>query len=51
MYQAGAILGPLASGIAMTTSPVTGFVATMVTLMAICGLAVVALESREHHRG
>jgi MFS family permease len=51
MYQAGAILGPLASGIAMTTAPVTGFVATMVTLMAVCGLAVVALESREQSRG
>ena len=25
MYQAGAIVGPIVAGIAMTTSPVTGF--------------------------
>jgi MFS family permease len=50
MYQAGAILGPLAAGVAMTVSPVVGFVATMVALMAVCIAAVVALERGERRR-
>jgi MFS family permease len=36
MYQTGAILGPLATGVAMTAAPpIAGFVATMTGLMAI----------------
>ena len=44
MYQAGAIVGPFVAGIAMTTSPVTGFVATVVTLMAVSGIVLLVLE-------
>jgi MFS family permease len=47
MYQAGAILGPVAAGIAMTASPVTGFVVTMAALMAGSAVAVVALNRAE----
>lgn len=49
MYQAGAIVGPFASGLAMSVDPVLGFVATMVGLMAISTLALRALTAR--HRG
>jgi MFS family permease len=44
MYQAGAIVGPFVAGIAMTTSPVTGFVATVVSLMAVSGIVLLVLE-------
>lgn len=44
MYQAGAIVGPAAAGLAMTASPMVGFVATMTTLMAVCAAAVVLIE-------
>ena len=47
MYQAGSIVGPFAAGVAMTASPVNGFVAIMTGLMIICGVAVVLLERRE----
>jgi MFS family permease len=49
MYQAGAIFGPIASGIAMTASPVRGFVATMVALMAGSAVAVVMLNRSERN--
>jgi MFS family permease len=50
MYQAGSILGPLAAGVAMTMSPVTGFVTTMVGLMSLCIVAVVVLERGDRRR-
>ncbi|MEQ1651113.1 MAG: MFS transporter [Hyphomicrobium sp.] len=40
MYQAGAILGPLASGAAMTVEPVTGFIATVSCLMIASAIAL-----------
>lgn len=46
MYQAGAILGPLASGVAMTAAPVPGFVATVVALMAGSIIALLVLRRR-----
>jgi MFS family permease len=52
MYQAGSIIGPFAAGVAMTISPVTGFVAIMTGLMVICTIAVIVLEKRERrHAG
>jgi MFS family permease len=52
MYQAGSIIGPFAAGVAMTISPVTGFVAIMTGLMVICTVAVIVLEKRERrHAG
>jgi MFS family permease len=50
MYQAGAIVGPFVAGIAMTTSPVTGFVATVVTLMAVSGIVLLVLERNGRRR-
>jgi len=50
MYQAGAIVGPFVAGIAMTTSPVTGFVATVVTLMAVSGFVLLVLERNGRRR-
>lgn len=50
MYQAGSILGPLLAGVAMTISPVTGFVVSMVALMSICTIAVIILERGERRR-
>ncbi|MBA2125242.1 MFS transporter [Hyphomicrobium methylovorum] len=54
MYQAGAIVGPLAAGLAMTFSPVTGFVTTMIGLMLV-GLAAVLIAEfinrRDIHAG
>ncbi|AGK58482.1 major facilitator superfamily protein [Hyphomicrobium denitrificans 1NES1] len=47
MYQAGSIIGPFAAGVAMTISPVIGFVAIMTGLMVICTIAVIVLEKRE----
>jgi MFS family permease len=47
MYQAGSIVGPFAAGVAMTASPVTGFVAVMTGLMVVCIVAVVVLEKRD----
>jgi MFS family permease len=44
MYQAGALLGPIISGIAMTERPVNGFVGTIVGLMVISGAALIALD-------
>jgi MFS family permease len=43
-YQGGGLLGPVAAGIAMTNSPVNGFVATMVVLMIVSGLALLTFE-------
>lgn len=50
MYQGGSILGPLFAGIAMTFSPVAGFVASMVVLMSVCTIAVIVLERGERRR-
>lgn len=47
MYQAGSIIGPLAAGVAMTVSPVPGFVITMTVLMAISIFGVILLRRRE----
>ena len=47
MYQLGAILGPFAAGVAMTSSPILGFIATMVVLMTACIWAVIFFERRE----
>lgn len=51
MYQAGSIIGPFAAGVAMTASPVMGFVLVMTGLMALCILAVIVLEWRHRSRG
>jgi MFS family permease len=51
MYQLGAIFGPFAAGVAMTSSPVLGFIATLVILMAACLGAVIFLERRERRNG
>lgn len=40
MYQAGAILGPLAAGAAMTLDPITGFIATVSALMLLSAVAL-----------
>ena len=50
MYQAGAIIGPLVAGIAMTASPVTGFVATVVTLMAVSAIVLMVFEGAGRRR-
>jgi MFS family permease len=50
MYQAGAILGPLAAGIAMSLAPLAGFVAAVVGLMVIGATIVIALERRERQQ-
>ena len=50
MYQAGAIMGPLVAGIAMTASPVTGFVATVVTLMAVSAIVLMVFEGAGRRR-
>lgn len=44
MYQLGAITGPILAGIAMTVSPVVGFVLTIAALMATCAAGVAVLE-------
>lgn len=44
MYQAGAILGPIISGAAMTAAPVTGFVTTVVALMIVSLIALAVLR-------
>jgi MFS family permease len=46
LYQAGAILGPLTAGIAMTAAPVMGFVSAMIALMGGSLVLLVALERR-----
>ncbi|MFN0219718.1 MAG: MFS transporter [Hyphomicrobium sp.] len=43
-YQTGATLGPIAAGAAMTASPVTGFVVTVIALMLGSLAALVALR-------
>lgn len=43
-YQTGAVIGPVAAGAAMTASPVSGFVATVVVLMSVSTLALLAFE-------
>ncbi|MBK9078557.1 MAG: MFS transporter [Hyphomicrobium sp.] len=40
MYQSGAILGPLATGAAMTLEPVTGFILTVSALMIVAALGL-----------
>jgi MFS family permease len=47
MYQGGALLGPIVAGIAMTGSPVRGFVATIIVLMAVSGAILIILDRRE----
>ena len=44
MYQMGAIVGPVAAGVAMTASPVIGFALTLAALMSICAVVIVLLE-------
>ena len=44
MYQLGAITGPIIAGLAMTASPVTGFVGTIVGLVVVCIAGVAYLE-------
>jgi MFS family permease len=46
LYQAGAILGPLTAGVAMTAAPVMGFVLAMTALMSGSLILLVALERR-----
>jgi hypothetical protein len=50
MYQAGALVGPIISGIAMTEKPVHGFVATVVGLTVVSGALVVAFDRWEQRR-
>ncbi len=46
MYQIGGIAGPVASGAAMTISPVSGFVTTVSAAMAITTIFIVWLSRR-----
>lgn len=50
MYQAGALVGPIISGIAMTEKPVDGFVATVVGLTVVSGALVLAFDRWEQRR-
>lgn len=50
MYQAGALVGPIVSGIAMTEKPVYGFVATVVGLTVVSGALVVVFDRWEQRR-
>lgn len=50
MYQAGALVGPLISGVAMTERPVHGFVGTVVGLTVISGFLVVVFDRWERSR-
>lgn len=47
MYNAGAVVGPVASGVAMTASPVQGFIVVIVGLMAISSIVLIVLARRE----
>lgn len=49
-YQAGALVGPFVSGIAMTEKPVHGFVATIVGLTVVSGILIVAFDRWEQRR-
>lgn len=53
MYQAGAILGPTVSGLAMSASPDFGFIGTMIvgTLVGILVLCFFARRQPKHGRG
>lgn len=46
MYQAGAIVGPLAAGAAMTASPIIGFILTMSVMMALSGVGLWVLRAK-----
>lgn len=46
MYQAGAILGPVAAGAAMTLDPVTGFIATVSGLMLLSAAALLVISRK-----
>ncbi|MET0408392.1 MAG: MFS transporter [Hyphomicrobium sp.] len=50
MYQAGALVGPILSGIAMTERPISGFVATTVVLMLLSGAVLIAFELWDRKR-
>jgi predicted MFS family arabinose efflux permease len=50
MYQAGALVGPLICGVAMTERPVQGFVGTVVGLTIISGALVVVFDRWERSR-
>jgi MFS family permease len=50
MYQVGALLGPIISGIAMTEKPVHGFVATVVGLTIIASVLVLVCDRWERAR-
>ncbi|MBS0253143.1 MAG: MFS transporter [Proteobacteria bacterium] len=50
MYQAGALVGPIVSGIAMTEKPVHGFVATVVGLTIVSGTLVAVFDRWEQRR-
>jgi MFS family permease len=47
MYQSGAVLGPLISGMAMSVSPIYGFTATLVGLALVSVFALFFFEKRE----
>jgi MFS family permease len=47
MYQVGALLGPLFAGIAMTTSPIAGYVWTTVGLMVVSVALLMVLKRSE----
>lgn len=50
MYQAGAFLGPIISGIAMTERPVHGFVGTLVGLTIVSVALVISCDRWERSR-
>ena len=50
MYQAGALLGPIISGVAMTEKPVYGFVATVIGLTIVSTGLVLAFDKWERRR-
>lgn len=47
MYQVGAIIGPAAAGVAMTSDPVSGFVVTVSLAMALATPVLVWLAGRK----
>lgn len=45
-YQAGGVIGPIASGAAMTIAPVAGFVAAVVTASLLAGVMMIIVQRR-----
>jgi len=50
MYNSGAVVGPVASGVAMTASPVQGFIFVIVGLMTVSAIILIVLARRERRQ-